>query len=71
MEDDIREINGNALHWKINEATIILQWLISIKDDIARHMPEESEIFELLGSANLWLNPRKEYQESITIEVKK
>jgi|14BtaG_2_1085337.scaffolds.fasta_scaffold07256_4 hypothetical protein len=69
MEDDIREINGKALHWKINEATIIFQWLMSIREDINKNMPEESEIFELLGSVNTWLNPRREYRESVTLNI--
>ena len=71
MEDDIREINGEALHWRINEATMIIQWLSSISDDISSNMPEESEIFEILGAANKFLNPRKEYKDSVTIEIKK
>ena len=71
MEDDIREINGEALHWRINEATMIIQWLSSISDDIINNMPVESEIFEILGAANKFLNPRKEYVDSVTIEIKK
>jgi len=71
MEDDIREINGEALHWKINEATMIIQWLSSISDDISNNMPEESEIFEILGAANKFLNPRIEYMDSVEIEIKK
>ena len=71
MEDDIREINGEALHWRINEATMIIQWLSSISDDISNNMPAESEIFEILGAAHKFLNPRKEYKDSVTIEIKK
>ena len=71
MEADIREINGEALHWRVNEATMIIQWLSSISDDISNNMPAESEIFEILGAANKFLNPRKEYVDSVTIEIKK
>jgi len=70
MEDNIKEINGEALHWRINEATMIIQWLISISDDITSNMPVESEIFEILGASNKFLNPRREYEDSITIEIK-
>ena len=70
MNDDIHEINGKALHWKINEATMILEWLSSIREEIAEHMPVESEIFEILGATSVFLNPRKEYVDSITIESK-
>ena len=71
MEDDIREINSESLHWRVNEATVILQWLSSISDDISSNMPAESEIFEILGATNKFLNPRKEYVDSITIEIEK
>ena len=71
MEDDIREINSESLHWRVNEATVILQWLSSISDDISSNMPAESEIFEILGAAHKFLNPRKEYVDSITIEIEK
>ena len=71
MEDDIREINSESLYWRVNEATVILQWLSSISDDISSNMPAESEIFEILGAANKFLNPRKEYVDSVTIEIKK
>jgi|TARA_R110002020_G_scaffold141841_1_gene313605 hypothetical protein len=70
MNDDIHEINGKALHWKINEATMILEWLSSIREEVTEHMPAESEIFEILGATSLFLNPRKEYADSITIENK-
>ena len=70
MNDDIHEINGKALHWKINEATIILEWLSSIREEITDNMPVESEIFEILGATNIFLNPRKEYADSITIKNK-
>lgn len=70
MEDDIREINSKPLYWRVNEATVILQWLSSIDNDIKEHMPETSEIFEILAATNRFLNPRKEYVDSITLEVK-
>ena len=53
-----------------NEATMILEWLSSIREEVTEHMPAESEIFEILGATSLFLNPRKEYADSITIENK-
>ena len=70
MEDDIREINGKALHWKINEATMILQWLTSLDEKIIKNISKYDEIAEILVAAKQFLNPRKEYADSITIENK-
>ena len=49
---------------------MILEWLSSIREEIADNMPVESEIFEILGATSAFLNPRKEYVDSITIESK-
>ena len=68
MEDDIDKINSKPLYWRVNEATVILEWLSSISNDITEHMPVESEIFEILGATKRFLNPRKEYVDSITIK---
>ena len=70
MNDDIREINGKALHWKINEATMILQWLTSLDEKIIKNISKYDEIAEILVAAKQFLNPRKEYADSITIENK-
>ena len=70
MNDDIREINGKALHWKINEATMILQWLTSLDEKIIKNISKHDEIAEILVAAKQFLNPRKEYADSITIENK-
>ena len=70
MNDDIHEINGKALHWKINEATMILQWLTSLDEEIIKDISEYEEISEILIAAQQFLNPRKEYVDSITIETK-
>ena len=70
MDDDIREINGKALHWKINEATMILQWLTSLDEKIIKNISKYDEIAEILVAAKQFLNPRKEYADSITIENK-
>tara|TARA_Y100001951_G_C11080461_1_gene151036 strand:+ start:49 stop:264 length:216 start_codon:yes stop_codon:yes gene_type:complete len=70
MNDDIREINGKALHWKINEATMILQWLTSLDEKIIKNISKYDEIAEILVAAKQFLNPRKEYTDSITIENK-
>ena len=70
MNDDIHEISGKALHWKINEATMILQWLTSLDETIIKDISKYEEISEILVSAQQFLNPRKEYVDSITIENK-
>ena len=70
MDDDIREINGKALHWKINEATMILQWLTSLDEKIIKNISKYDEIAEKLVASKQFLNPRKEYADSITIENK-
>ena len=70
MDDDIREINGKALHWKINEATMILQWLTSLDEKIIKNISKYDEIAEILVASKQFLNPRKEYADSITIENK-
>ena len=70
MDDDIREINGKALHWKINEATMILQWLTSLDEKIIKNISKHDEIAEILVASKQFLNPRKEYADSITIENK-
>ena len=70
MNDDIHEINGKALHWKINEATMILQWLTSLDETIIKDISKYEEISEILIAAQQFLNPRKEYVDSITIENK-
>ena len=70
MDDDIREINGKALHWKINEATMILQWLTSLDEEIIKDISKYEEIAEILVASKQFLNPRKEYADSITIENK-
>ena len=70
MNDDIHEINGKALHWKINEATMILQWLTSLDEKIIKNISKYDEIAEILVASKQFLNPRKEYADSITIENK-
>ena len=70
MNDDIHEINGKALHWKINEATMILQWLTSLDETIIKDISKYEEISEILVASKQFLNPRKEYADSITIENK-
>ena len=70
MNDDIHEINGKALHWKINEATMILQWLTSLDEKIIKDISKYEEISEILVASKQFLNPRKEYADSITIENK-
>ena len=70
MNDDIHEINGKALHWKINKATMILQWLTSLDETIIKDISKYEEISEILVAAQQFLNPRKEYVDSITIENK-
>ena len=70
MNDDIHEINGKALHWKINEATMILQWLTSLDETIIKDISKYEEISEILVAAQQFRNPRKEYVDSITIENK-
>ena len=70
MNNDIHEINGKALHWKINEATMILQWLTSLDEAIIKDISKYEEISEILVASKQFLNPRKEYADSITIENK-
>tara|TARA_R110002096_G_scaffold248679_1_gene441073 strand:+ start:2964 stop:3179 length:216 start_codon:yes stop_codon:yes gene_type:complete len=71
MEDDIREIGGEALHWRINQATMILQWLTSLDEKIIEDISEYDEISEILSAAKKFLNPRKVYSDSVTIEINK